>query len=280
MIEERDVSTQRACKIVGLTRSMWYYQSKKDDSEIIDKLNDLAEEHPHRGFDSYFGRIRAEGLPWNRKRVLRIYRMMKLKMRRKRKKRLPSRIKESLVLPQAMNETWSMDFMCDTLESGRRFRILNVIDDYNREALIVRPQSIFPAEHVVNALNDLVFYRGKPGQIRVDNGPEFVSQAFMSWCNENDIKIKFIQPGKPVQNAFIERFNRLYREDVLDAYIFSDIEQVKIISEKWQEDYNENHPHGSLKGMSPRQYVRLNQEGFYDNRIVQELSKSSLFEKG
>ena len=259
---------------------MWYYQSKKDDSEVIDKLNDLADKHPHRGFDTYYGRIRTEGLPWNRKRVLRVYRMMKLQMRRKRKKRLPSRVREPLVLPKTMNETWSMDFMCDTLESGRRFRILNVIEDFNREALIVKPQSIFPAEHVVNALNDLVFYRGKPGQIRVDNGPEFMSQAFINWCNENNIKIKYIQPGKPVQNAYIERFNRLYREDVLDAYIFSDIEQVKIISEKWREDYNENHPHGSLNGMSPRHYTRLKQEGFYDNQILGELSNSSLSEKG
>jgi putative transposase len=110
---------------------MWYYQSKKDDSEVIDKLNELADKLPHRGFDTYFGRIRAEGIIWNRKRVLRIYRTMKLQMRRKRKKRLPSRVREPLVLPQTMNETWSMDFMCDTLESGRRFRILNVIDDVN-----------------------------------------------------------------------------------------------------------------------------------------------------
>jgi len=239
------VSTRRACKIVGLTRSMWYYQSKKDDSEIIAKLNELADKHPNRGFDTYFGRLRSEGHPWNRKRVLRVYRMMKLQMRRKRKKRLPSRLREPLLLPQTMNETWSMDFMHDTLESGRRFRILNVIDDYNREALIVKPQSIFPAEHVVN-----------------------------------DIKTKYIQPGKPVQNAFIERFNRLYREDVLDAYIFTDLSQVKIISEKWQEDYNENHPHGSLKGLSPRQYARLNQKGFYKKNMLYELSKCTLSEKG
>ena len=205
---------------------------------------------------------------------------MKLQMRRKRKKRLHSRVREPLVLPKALNDTWSMDFMCDTLQSGRRFRILTALDDYNREALIVKPQSIFPAEHVVNALNDLVFERGKPGQIRVDNGPEFMSQVFINWCNENDIKIKYIQPGKPVQNAYIERFNWLYREDVLDAYLFSDIEQVKIISDKWKEDYNEKHPHGSLNGMSPRDYARQHQEGFYDNKILEELSKSSLFEKG
>ena len=248
--------------MVGLTRSMWYYQNKKDDSEIIDKLNELADKYPNRGFDTYYGRIREQGFIWNRKRILRVYRMMKLTMRRKRKQRLPSRVKEPLVLPKALNETWSMDFMCDTLQSGRRFRILNVIDDYNREALIIKPQLIFPGEHVVNALNDLVFDRGKPGQIRVDNGPEFISKAFVKWCNDNNVKIKYIQPGKPVQNALVERFNRLYREDVLDAYLFSDIEQVKDLSEKWKEDYNEKHPHGSLGGKAPRQFARYYSEEF------------------
>jgi putative transposase len=242
---------------------MWYYNSKKNDNLVIEKLDELAESLPNRGFDTYYGRLRESGYNWNRKRVLRVYRKMKLTMRRKRKKRLPSRVREPLIIPQRLNETLSMDFMCDTLENGRRFRILNVIDDYNREALIVQPQLIFPAEFVINALNDLVFYRGKPAQIRVDNGPEFLSKAFVSWCKENDVRILYIQPGKPVQNALIERFNRLYREDVLDAYIFEDIHQVCTISKQWQEDYNNNHPHGSLNGKSPIQYAKMkNKEAF------------------
>lgn len=122
--------------MVGLSRSMWYYKNKKDDSKVIDKLNELAERFPTRGFDSYFGRLREEGFKWNRKRVLRVYRSMKLSLRRKRKRRLPSRVKEPLSIPTTLNETWSMDFMGDTLENGKRFRILNIIDDYNREALI------------------------------------------------------------------------------------------------------------------------------------------------
>lgn len=129
---------------------MWYYNSKKNDNLVIEKLDELAESLPDRGFDTYYGRLRESGYNWNRKRVLRIYRKMKLTMRRKRKKRLPSRVREPLIIPQKLNETWSMDFMCDTLENGRRFRILNVIDDYNREALIVQPQLIFPAEFVIN----------------------------------------------------------------------------------------------------------------------------------
>ena len=262
--------------MVGLSRSMWYYQSKRDDAELIDKLNELADKHPNRGFDSYYGRLRASGYGWNRKRVLRVYRMMKLQMRRKRKKRLPTRIKEPLVLPQTINQTWSMDFMSDTLVTGRRIRVLNVIDDYNREALLVQPKTTFPSEYVVNALEEIIFYRGKPEHIRVDNGPEFTSVVFASWCNEQGIEIKYIQPGKPVQNAYIERFNRLYREDVLDAYIFSDLEQVRFISEKWQADYNENHPHGSLNGMSPRQYARMNEQLSNEQEYLLKLSNYSL----
>lgn len=253
--------------MVGLVRSMWYYTSKKDDGLLIELLSKLAGELPHRGFDTYFGRLKESGYSWNRKRVLRVYRKMNLPMRRKRKRRLPSRTKEPLYIPGKLNETWSMDFMCDTLENGRRFRILNVIDDYNREALIIKPQMIFPGEFVVTALNDLIFYRGKPKQIRVDNGPEFVSKVFVNWCNENSIKILYIQPGKPVQNAFIERFNRLYREDVLDAYLFEDIHQVKEISKTWKEDYNNNHPHGSLGGKSPRKFAMINE---LNNRKVPE----------
>ena len=272
MIETKGTSTHRACRVAGLTRSTWYYTIKKDDHQVINKLNELAIELPHRGFDVYYGRIRQEGYAWNRKRVLRIYRLMKLTMRRKRKKRLPSRIKEPLLIPQRLNETWSMDFMCDTLENGRKFRVLNVIDDYNREALIIKPQMIFPGEFVVNALIDLVFYRGKPSQIRVDNGPEFISKAFENWCNDNGIRIIHIQPGKPVQNALIERFNRLYREDVLDAYIFEDILQVREISKGWQEDYNNNHPHGSLGGKSPTQYAKPEKE---ECLIVEKIPKKS-----
>jgi putative transposase len=253
---------------VNLTRSMWYYQSKKDDGEIIDKLDQLAEQYPNRGFDNYYGRIRAEGLPWNRKRVLRVYRMMNLGMRRKRKKRILSREPQALVIPSRLNDTWSMDFMSDTLVTGRRFRVLNIIDDYNREALVTDSQHSFPAEDVVKTLDDLVFLRGKPGHIRVDNGPEFTAKVFVDWCQENDITIKYIQPGKPVQNALIERFNRLFREDILDAYLFDNIHQVESLANKWKEDYNENHPHGSLGGLSPRKYARINNQNSNEKTIL------------
>jgi putative transposase len=236
---------------------MWYYELKRDDSEVIAKLNVLAEELPTRGFDSYYGRIRAEGLKWNRKRVLRIYRMLKLNIRRKRKRRLPARIKQPLTQPLRPNESWSADFMSDALENGRRIRTFNMIDDFNREALSVEAKYSYPAEEVIRTIERVAFRRGYPRQIRVDNGPEFISQTFHEYCKDKGIRIQYIQPGKPTQNAYIERFNRLYREDVLDAYVFSRIKQILIVSEKWMDDYNGKHPHKSLGNISPNQFKYL-----------------------
>jgi putative transposase len=171
--------------------------------------------------------------------------------------RLLSRIKVPLKVPVGMNTTWSMDFMHDVLDNSRKFRVLNIIDDYNREAIAVEAAHSFPAQRVVDLMDRLILFKGKPQTIRVDNGAEFTSKTFTQWCLDRHVEIQYIQPGKPVQNAFIERFNRTYREDILDAYIFDHINEVKQLSEEWRIDYNQNHPHKSLSGMSPIQYKQL-----------------------
>ncbi len=256
---------------------MWYYRRKRDDREVIDKLNELAEKLPARGFDNYYGRIRAEGLEWNRKRVLRVYRMLKLKLRRKRKKRFPNRIQKPLEVPKQANVTWSADLMSDSLENGRRIRILNIIDDFNREALCIDAQFSYPSSYVVRALEILEMERGLPQTIRVDNGPEFLSHLFTNYCLSRDIKIQYIQPGKPTQNAYVERFNRHYREDVLDAYLFNSLVQVHILSERFRREYNNNHPHSSLGGASPIQYLHDKGNDSSDNvkAIVNDSLQSS-----
>ena len=263
---------------------MWYYKSKRDDSQVIDKLNELAAKLSTRGFDEYYHRIRNEGLKWNRKRVLRVYRQMGLSLRRKRKKRITNRVKEPLTVPQTINYTWSMDFMSDVLSYGRKIRVLNIIDDYNREALVVEPAFSYPSEQVIRVLREITFLRGKPKEIRVDNGPEFTSKIFMNWCSLHDIKIKYTQPGKPVQNAYIERFNRLFREDILDAYIFDNIHQVRELASEWMNDYNTNHPHTSLGRKSPYDYLKsLSQESFpvkESNKKNLKMSNLALSEKG
>ena len=242
----------RACRVIGIHRSLWYYRSRKDDVEVITRLNELAQQLPTRGFDKYYGIIRNEGKNWGRRRVLRVYREMKLKLRRKHKRRLPSRIKEPLQQQQYANKSYSMDFMSDALVGGRKLRVLNVMDDCTRESLAAWCDYSIPGEKVVEVLKSIVNDRGRPDQIRVDNGPEFRGKVFVQWCEAERITIKYIQPGKPMQNAYIERLNRTFREDVLDAYLFETLKQVRILSDEWQEHYNNLHPHKALKGRTPR----------------------------
>ena len=236
-----NMSINKACSLVRLARSMWYYDSKKDDSELIAKLNELADQLPTRGLDEYVGRLRAQGYPWNRKRIYRVYKMLRLEKRRKRKRRLPTRNPEPLMVPQSPNQCWSMDFMSDALDNGRRIRVLNIIDDFNREALWVDAQYSYPSEFVIRALQNLEVERGLPVKIFVDNGPEFISHKLRDYCEEKGVKLEHIKPGTPTQNAYVERFNRHFREDVLDAYLFSSLQQVNIICDKWKQDYNDNH---------------------------------------
>ena len=250
------MSIGRACKVTDLARSMFYYKSKKDDTGIITKLETMVRELPTRGFDEYYGRIRNEGLKWNHKRVRRIYRMMKLHIRRRHKRRVPTRIKEPLAVPKGLNYCWSADFMSDALVYGRKVRILNVMDDYNREVLAVEADFSMPAERVTAILEQIVARRGKPRVIRVDNGPEYCSRTFSDWCQQKGIRIQYIQPGKPMQNGYIERLNRHFREDILDAYLFEDLEELRILADEWMDDYNQNHPHSALGGLSPLAYIK------------------------
>jgi putative transposase len=234
---------------------MYYYKKQKDDSPVIEQLELLAEKHPTKGFTDYYHRIRNKGYKWNHKRIKRVYNNMQLNIRRKHKRRLPERIKQPLHQTTAMNESWSMDFMQDSLMSGIKFRVFNVIDDFNREDLLHEIDTSLSGKRIKTVLERLIIERGKPKQIRSDNGPEFISNAIQKFCTKHEIHHHFIEPGKPTQNAYIERFNRTFRRDVLDAYLFESIAQVKTIAESWMKDYNENHPHQSLQYYSPRQYA-------------------------
>jgi len=154
--------------------------------------------------------------------------------------------------------TWSLDFMSDSLSNGRAIRTLNILDDYNREALWIEVDTSLPAERVVRVLENLLLWRATPKQIRMDNGPELISQRLERWAKEKQIELLHIQPGKPAQNAYIERFNRTFREEVLDAYLFDDLQEVRTITEHWLEDYNTIRPHEALQGLPPRQYAIQN----------------------
>lgn len=236
---------------MNLSRSVYYYQSHRDDGNVIEKLQGLAEKRPTEGFWKMYFRIRKEGLQWNHKRIHRVYKLLRLNIKRKGKRRLPTRVLHTLEAVNRINVSWSMDFMSDALLSGRKFRVFNLIDDFNREALAIEVDTSLRAERVVRVLEQVINWRGKPQKIRVDNGPEFISSKLGLWCEERNINLQFIQPGKPTQNAYIERFNGSFRKDVLNAYLFETLNQVRILAEEWMNDYNYHRPHDALHGCSP-----------------------------
>ena len=245
-----------------MSKSVYYYTPfPKDDTEIERALLEKAEEHPEEGFWKTFDRLKGEGRPWNHKRAHRVYKALGLPLRRKAKKRLPARVKEPLSVPEALNHTWSMDFVTDVLENKRRFRAFNIIDDYNREALHIEIDFSLTSNRIVWVLNHLVNKRGRPQRIRMDNGPEFIANITSEWSEMHGIVFQYIQPGKPTQNAFIERFNGSFRRGVLNRYIFENIDQVREQAQLWMHDYNHHRPHDALGKMSPKKYAELNCNG-------------------
>jgi putative transposase len=251
LVQEKNVPVSRACKLLSLTRSQFYYRSKKDDKDVIEALQELAFKHPSYGFRKLFAYLRRSGKAWNHKRVYRVYKLLKLNRKRRGKRRLPARVKQPLTQQSMINQSWSMDFMSDSMVGNRKFRTLNVMDDCSREVLAIEIDTSLSSKRVIRTLEKIIEQRGMPATIRTDNGPEFTSKDLELWSLDKGINIQFIQPGKPMQNGYIERFNRLYREAVLDAYLFFDLSEVRILTDEWIEEYNNKRPHESLGNMTP-----------------------------
>ena len=221
MTNENTLSVRQACKAVNLSRSSFQYKKKeKDDAMIIEQLQTLVDKHPSIGFWKCFYRIRRQGYTWNHKRVYRIYTEMRLNIRRRFKRRLPARVKQALFQPTTKNEVWSVDYMTDSLWNGTRYRLLNIIDDYNRQVLAIEADTSLPALRLIRVLERLEELRSIPKMIRVDNGPEFISEKLDTWCRLRKIQLVFIQPGKPMQNGYVERLNGNIRRELLNAYVF------------------------------------------------------------
>lgn len=239
-----------------MSTSVYYYQSKrKDDDEVIKALADLATNQSTWGFWMMFYRLRKLKKMWNHKKVYRVYTNMRLNMRSKRKKRLPTRVKEPLLCPIYPNITWSLDFMHDTLACGKTIRTLNIIDDFSREVLSIAIDTSMPAKRVIRELEQLIDWRGKPERIRSDNGPEFIATAIKDWCANQSVEWTYIQPGKPTQNSLIERFNRTFREDVLDKYMFENLNDIRGYALNWAYMYNNERPHAALGYLTPVEFL-------------------------
>ena len=257
-MEEHRISERQVCRYLEISRTAnRYHPQKPGDEEIIRLLKDIAERKPCWSFKKMVDHLKNEGYGWNHKKVHRVYGELGLNIRVKPKKRLPNRNPKPLQEPEEANISWSLDFMSDSLENGRKFRTLNIIDDFNREVLWIEIDTSLPSERVVHVLEMLALWRGYPQQLRVDNGPELVSHKLADWAAKCDVELAFIQPGKPAQKAYIERFNRTYREDVLDAYLFASIQEVQAITEEWLEEYNGFRPHDALGGLPPYQFKAM-----------------------
>jgi putative transposase len=247
--------------MLNLSRSVYRYRADTNrDLPVIMAIQGVLDINPGYGFGKLFKTLRRQGHRWNHKRVYRVYCLLKLNKRRKGKRRLPSRFPEPLAVPAAANCCWSIDFMSDALMCGRRFRTFNVVDDFNREALAIEIDLSLPAPRVIRVLERVSLFRGYPEKLRVDNGPEFISLALADWADENHVMLDFIQPGKPTQNSYIERFNRTYRDELLDLYLFRTLREVRQMTEEWMVRYNNERPHDSLNNMTPAEFLQANNQ--------------------
>jgi len=250
------LSLTAACEMLGISRSVYRYRPQQNkDLPVVEAIQRVIEENPGFGFPKTFKTLRRRGHPWNHKRVHRVYCLLRLNRRRKGKRRLPTRHPQPLAVPPMANQTWSMDFMSDALMCGRRFRTFNVVDDFNRESLAIEVDLNLPAPRVIRVLDRIASQRGYPERVRMDNGPEFVSVALAGWAEDHDVQLEFIQPGRPMQNSYIERFNRTYRDEVLDLYLFRSLSEVRDITSYWMTKYNEERPHDALQDMAPVEYL-------------------------
>lgn len=267
LVEQEKLSVRKACKVASIPRSTWEYKAiPKDDTAVQEALTALTDKHVDIGFWQSYYRLRNKGMMWNHKRVCRVYTQMGLNVRRRAKRQLPSRIREPLSIPEGPNKVWSLDFMSDALVGGRKFRVLNIIDDFNRESLAIEIDTSLPARRVVRVLERIVAQRGKPACIRTDNGPEFISHLLQQWSEDHGVRLIYIQPGKPTQNAFVERKNGTLRRGLLNAYLFHSLSEVRLMSQEWQLDYNTERPHQSLGYLSPVKYA----EQYYQRLAIDQ----------
>ncbi len=260
--ENHQLSERRACTIVGLCRSSCRYQAKPtNDAEIRSRLRELAEVRRKFGAPRLHTMLRREGHLINHKRTERLYREEGLSLRLKRRKKRTSHLRVVMDRPERINQHWSMDFVSDSLYNGRRFRVLTVVDDFSRECPALEADHSLTGKRVTRVLDRIALTRGLPDVITVDNGPEFISKALDLWAFDNKVKLRFIQPGKPTQNAFIESFNGKFRDECLNEHVFINLHSARQTIESWRLDYNLERPHSSLNDLTPEEFAgTFNQE--------------------
>ena len=259
IISRFGLSTRRFCRLTGWNRSSLQYRSEgRDDTALREQLRHWGALKPRWGAPILHDVLKTEGLVINHKRTERIYREEGLSLRRKRRRKLPAVARVPLPAPQETNQRWSMDFIHDQLATGRRFRCLTLVDDFTRQCLAIHVDTSISGASVVAILQRLALTRQLPKTITVDNGPEFTSKALHLWAQRSGVTLHHIQPGKPMQNAFIESFNGTFRDDCLNQHWFSSLAEARLLIEHWRShDYNQIRPHSSL-GRVPPNFFALN----------------------
>ena len=257
MREQTAISERRACRLVGLSRTVLHYEPlpQADNVQLQQRMVELAAERRRFGYRRLHALLRREGVEANHKRVFRLYQEADLSVRRRRKRQRVAVERESLQVPQRPNEVWSMDFVMDMLTNGRRLKCLTVVDDFTKELIDLVVDHSISGIYVARALDQAAQFRGYPRAIRTDQGPEFTCKALDQWAYQHGVQLKLIQPGKPTQNAFIESFNGKFRDECLNDHWFTSLPQARAIIATWRRDYNECRPHSTLNYLTPVQFA-------------------------
>jgi len=258
----KKLSIRASCRLLGLRQSTYFYRKKRerDDAPVREKLIEIAQAKPRYGRPRMVWMLRnRHGFKDNHKRIARIYREIGLQVGKRVRKKMKSQRVLLLEVPQKPNDLWAMDFVQDTLSSGRRFRVLTIKDLFTHEALSTYTDFSIPGVRVADVLDALSQLRRRPKAIVSDNGPEFISRAMMAWAKD-DVELKFIQPGKPIQNAFIESFNGRFRDECLNENEFTSLEEAQVVISRWRNEYNTERPNSRLGNETPDSFARKHQE--------------------
>jgi putative transposase len=256
MMKSFGVRERHACELVGLSRSTYRYQAQPNkDGELRQRIKDMAMRWRRFGYRRLTVMLQRDGETVNHKKVYRLYKQDNLQVRRRSRKRYCAERRLAILQPEGVNQRWSMDFVSDSLANGRRFRTLNIVDDFSRECVAIEVDTSLTGGRVARVLDRLAEVRGLPAQITTDNGPEFTSKAMLKWARERKVQLHFIDPGKPIQNAFVESFNGRFRDECLNEQWFLTLADAREIIETWRCGYNSVRPHSSLNYATPEEFA-------------------------
>jgi putative transposase len=266
MQEKTGISQRRACSLVGLSRSVLSYRSEKqtNDTLLQHRLRELALERKRFGYRRLHVLLQREGTVVNHKKVYRLYREADLGVRRRKRRRGIAVTRQPLALPSRANQVWSMDFVMDALATGRRLKILTVVDDFTKESVLIEPAHSLTGDDVTELLDRVSQVRGYPQAVRTDQGPEFTCRAFDQWAYQRGVDPLLIQAGKPTQNAYIESFNGKLRDECLNEHWFRDLHDARTIISAWRRDHNEQRPHSALGYLAPAQFAASQRQNAID----------------